>query len=373
VKAAGRPPRILVSFLTRGMSLEAWRRGGMLQRELAPFRELVRRGWQVELVSFGGRRDASSAPEGIRVHCNALRLPAAWYVRLLSLRLRRLGAEAVVRSNQVRGAELAADFARRRGLPFVARCGYLPSLFSEWEHGAAAPATRADRELERVVFGAAERVVVTTDALAHHVREAYGVPAERITTIPNFVETDRFAPAPERAEPDHVVFVGRLEAQKRPSLLVQALAGTRWRLTIVGSGPLGPALAEEAKERGVGVRFEGNVAHGDLPGLLQRAAVFCLPSRYEGHPKALLEAMACGLAVVATDAPGIRDVLRDGETGLLCKPEPRALRSALESLLDDPERRAALGRAARRWILERCTLEHAVAGELAVLEAVRAP
>lgn len=361
----------LVSFLTRGMSLEAWRRGGMLERELAIFRALAARGWTVHLVSFGGRADRALAPPEIRLHVNALRLPTGLYLRWLARRLRSLRGAAVVRSNQVRGAELAAAFARRLGLPFVARCGYLPSLFSTWAHGENSPEAQTDLALEREVFGAADRVFVSTPALASRVRDACEVDADRVTVIPNFVETDRFAPGGEAGHGQRIVFVGRLEPQKNLSLLLEAMEGERWALHVIGAGPLRDALEREARERGVDATFEGNVGHGDLPARLREAGVFCLPSRYEGHPKALLEAMSCGLAAVATDVAGSRDVIEDGRNGVLCKPEPEALRAALRSVIEDPQRRAALGAAARAFVVEHCSLDRVVEREIVVLDTLR--
>src|SRR3546814_4760578 len=89
---------------------------------------------------------------------------------------------------------------------------------------------------------------------------------------------------------------------------------------MVGDGDLRATAEREAARRGVKARLHGNLPHQNLPEMINAGRIFVLPSSYEGHPKTLLEAMACGAAVIGTDVPGIREVIEDGRTGLLCAP-----------------------------------------------------
>jgi glycosyltransferase involved in cell wall biosynthesis len=116
------------------------------------------------------------------------------------------------------------------------------------------------------------------------------------------------------------------------------------RLTIVGDGPERGALEAQARALGVAdrVAFEGAVAHQRIASYLHRADVFCLPSYAEGVPTVLMEAMASGLAVVATRVYGIPELVEDGRSGLLVPPA-----EALARLAENAEMRAALGAAAR--------------------------
>src|SRR3546814_4813955 len=104
---------------------------------------------------------------------------------------------------------------------------------------------------------------------------------------------------------------------------------------MVGDGDLRATAEREAARRGVKARLHGNLPHQNLPEMINAGRIFVLPSSYEGHPKTLLEAMACGAAVIGTDVPGIREVIEDGRTGLLCAPTAAALRDAIERLLSD--------------------------------------
>jgi glycosyltransferase involved in cell wall biosynthesis len=117
----------------------------------------------------------------------------------------------------------------------------------------------------------------------------------------------------------------------------------------------------------VHAEFLGTVENTQLPRLLNGAELFVLSSRHEGHPKALLEAMACALPVVGTDVPGIRDVVRHGETGWLCAEDPARLAEGVRTLLDDATLRARLGAAARIEVTRSYSLDAVTRRELDVL------
>jgi glycosyltransferase involved in cell wall biosynthesis len=139
-----------------------------------------------------------------------------------------------------------------------------------------------------------------------------------------------------------VLYAGRLSPEKGIEELVAAADGLK--LVVAGDGPL------RARVPGA----LGFVPHGELEGLYARAAVVACPSRREGFGVACLEAMAHARPVVATDVGGLRDLVVDGETGLVVPPrDPAALRAALDRLLADPALRRRLGSAGRRRAQER--------------------
>ena len=146
-----------------------------------------------------------------------------------------------------------------------------------------------------------------------------------------------------------VLAVARLAPQKGLDTLIAAAA--RWRgrrpepvLVIAGTGPLAGDLAAQARDLGVTARFLGR--RDDVGDLLAVADVFALPSRWEGQPLVLQEAMRAGRPIVATDVGGVRDLAGD-EGALLVKPDdPAALAASVRSVLDDPGLAARLSKAA---------------------------
>jgi glycosyltransferase involved in cell wall biosynthesis len=166
-----------------------------------------------------------------------------------------------------------------------------------------------------------------------------------------------------------VVFVGRLDRQKNPVLVLEALAraarltgGGALEVIFLGDGPEREALVERARELGVldRARFLGRV--GDVPRHLDEADVFVLPSLSEGVSNALLEAMAHGLPCIATDIPGNSDLIRDRDTGLLVRTgDADAVARAMLELAADSALRERLGRAARAFIEERFDMSRVAA------------
>ena len=146
----------------------------------------------------------------------------------------------VVKSNQVQGADTALAAARLRNKPFIARCGYLPSSDNiERAHGADSPQAKQAEGLERLVFSQADRVVVTTAAIREKILHRYQVVSGRLRVIPNYVDTELFAPAPsEDRRQNRLLYVGRLDEEKNPRALFEALEGMDAELVMVGRGSL---------------------------------------------------------------------------------------------------------------------------------------
>jgi glycosyltransferase involved in cell wall biosynthesis len=188
-----------------------------------------------------------------------------------------------------------------------------------------------------------------------------GVPAERIDLLYNGITFPELSPRPWRERPRRIVYLGRLEPYKRIDLLLRAAARLRERfddleVVVIGRGSEREPLERMAGELGIGasVRFVGFVSDAERDALLADARVCVCPSVKEGWGITVLEANAVGVPVVATDAPGLRDAVRHGETGLLVpdgEPEPfvAGLASAVENLLTDPDRSARLAEAALAW------------------------
>lgn len=214
------------------------------------------------------------------------------------------------------------------------------------------------RALRRALYPRASAVVVQTqDAGAWASRF---VPAGKVFVIPNPASPP---PEVEPTEPElNIAAVGRLVEQKGFDVLIGAFAlcaasQPEWTVTIAGAGPELPNLVEQARLLGVGerVRFPGLTTKPYA--LFSRSSLFVLSSRHEGFPMVLLEAMASGLPVIATDCRfGPRTIVRDGIDGILVPPDDReSLGAAMARLMADPEERSRLAERAPS-VLERFSL-----------------
>lgn len=374
VAPAPAPPSMhLGVFFTRGMSLAGWDQAGMLDREMALYRRLTERGIKVTFITYGGAADRGIAARypGIDVLCNDGGLPVTAYEEQLEhVHAAALAGIDVFKTNQMNGAEIALRVARHCGRPLIARCGYLWSAFTAQEHGPGSPGARHARAVEDLVFPHADRVVVTTQAMATEIAGRYPHVAPRITVTPNYVDTVQFAPDGGREKRWDLLVVGRLTPQKNLAMFLDAIAPLPVRAAIVGQGPLEQELRRHPASLAGTVEWLGRVPSERLPDLHRSSTVFVLPSLYEGHPKALLEAMASGMPVVGTAVPGIADVIVPEQTGLLCAASAEALRGAIVRVLSDTGLAARLGAAAREAILATCSLDRVVERERTLLLAV---
>jgi glycosyltransferase involved in cell wall biosynthesis len=188
-----------------------------------------------------------------------------------------------------------------------------------------------------------------------------------VATVRCGIDVQAFRPDGDRGE--GILCVAALSRRKGHAVLLDALAllherGTPASLTLVGHGPERARLEAQAAALGLdgAVRFAGPVANDEVPGFYARADVFCLPSFAEGLPTVLMEAMAAGLPVVATNVNGTAELVEHGESGYVVAPaRADLLADALEPLLRDARLRKRVGRAARKRIEEGFVLEDAVA------------
>jgi glycosyltransferase involved in cell wall biosynthesis len=357
-------------LLNSGDSLAMMRREGQEERFVGHYlRRYAAAFDQVCVFSYGDDR--------ARPYPNAAFAPGRprWkglaYAALLPfVQRRRLRGLRLLRAMQIGGA-LPAVLARvLYGLPFVATYGYRYGDFMR-VNGRPLYGWWMDR-LEGVALRCADKVIVTTPALAAHVARRTAL--DKIVMLPNGVDLSHFPFQPRRpaAGKRTALFVGRLTVQKNLPLLIAALAPLRdrVRLVCVGGGEDADLLRRLAGEAGVELSLPGVARHRDLPQWHAQADLFLLPSVIEGHPKALLEAMASGLPCVGAAAPGVRDVLVHGVDGLLAAPTAEAMTAAVRRLLDDDALAADLGRRAREHAVADFDLDRLLDREIELLRNV---
>ena len=185
-----------------------------------------------------------------------------------------------------------------------------------------------------------------------------GTPPERLRLVANGADLERFRPSPP-AQGNEILFAGRLDPVKRPGMLVKigaglaAIRGKRdFRFTVAGSGPELDRVREEVRRAGLEKQFDFRGHVDEMPPLYAACDVVILPSRSEGVPLVVLEAMASGRPVVASKVGAVQEAV-DGDCGVLIesgKREAGAFAEALHRLLENPAERARMGQAGRRKV-----------------------
>ena len=226
----------------------------------------------------------------------------------------------------------------------------------------------------RIIWHAASAVIANSAGL-YELAHAFD-PTINIPIIPNGVNARQFEARPRQWSPARLLSVGRVVYQKGLDLGLRALAGLsglEWEWYIVGDGPQLQALQALAAELDIvgRVHFLGWQSRADLAGWYDRANLFIFPSRHEGMPNAVLEAMASGLPVVATRIAGNEELVVDGVTGVLVNAEDvDSLRDALLRLVIQPEQRQQMGLASRKRVEEEYTWERVAHQYSSILEKI---
>ncbi len=310
--------------------------------------------------------------DGIRTYAvpELVRVPSPWRDLRTLLRLVRLMKQerfAIVHTHSTKAGLLGRLAARMAGVPAV--------VFTA--HGWAFTEGRAwwKRMALALMEGFCGHLLSTKIiCVSHHDHDLavrfHTAPADRLVTIRYGLDPRRFVAAGAPAfrtrlgpRPTPAVgFVGRLAAQKDPVNLLMAFGilahGT---LIMVGDGPLRRRIEGVVRQNALGDRVRLMGSRENIPELLAEWDIFVLPSRWEGLPLVIIEAMMAGLPVVATRVGGVGELVEDGVTGLLVPPaDPQALADALQRLLADPGLRRRMGAAGRDRALREFQLDRMV-------------
>ena len=227
------------------------------------------------------------------------------------------------------------------------------------EHSSLHSRSRAARALKRMTSRRLAAHIAVSEYTARTVAADAGFPSGRMIVVPNGVPEPSGGTTELGLRRPVVGAVGRLDRLKGFDVLVDALAQLpEVTAVIAGDGPAREALVRRARDRSVADRLEILGWQQEIGPFLRSLDVFVLPSRLEGLPLALLEAMATKAAVVTTDVGGVREAVVSGETGLLVPPDDApALAAAIGQLLEDERLRERLGARARDAWLARFTAQ----------------
>jgi glycosyltransferase involved in cell wall biosynthesis len=223
-----------------------------------------------------------------------------------------------------------------------------------------------------------DAIIAVCDLARNAEIEGTKVNPEKVITIYNGIDVNNFEIIPFKAKmnscfgggenPESIILgsVGRLCAQKGFIFLINALdllveENPYIKLIIVGEGKMRSTIENHVQKLGLSENVQFLGYQNNILEILRSMDIFVLPSLWEGMPNAILEAMAAGLPVVATNVGGTPEVVVDGETGFLVPPrDPEALANAIQRLIDDPELRKKFGQAGRERVERHFTIQETV-------------
>lgn len=254
-------------------------------------------------------------------------------------------------------------------------------------HGA----NRKHQMLRYYMSKLSHRYIGLSKHIISYLHNGVGIPSEKLTQIYNGVDADKFTDCeinsansqlPEGFDDDAIIIgtVGRMEAVKAQTILAEAFillnhecehVKHKLRLIMIGDGGLRQQSQAKLDAAGLSKQCWLPGSRDDVPAIMNKMDVFALPSRNEGISNTILEAMACGLPVVATRVGGNPELVQDQQTGYLVpSDDPHAMMLALKQYVENPNLRERHGRAAQEEIAQHFRIEHMVDNYLSVYNSL---
>jgi glycosyltransferase involved in cell wall biosynthesis len=294
-------------------------------------------------------------------------LPAtSLFYHLLSplIHRRALSGTTIIRTFNITGAIPAIILRALTGARIFVSYGYSLPEFVRFQGGKLK--YHLYRFIEKIALQRSNYIIVATQEQYRTLSGMYG--RDKLVWIPNSVDTNHFCPGSETRS-DYLLFVGRFTAQKNLFSLLEAIAAAAPQrpLKLVGQGEEKEALQAMAQQLGLTVEFLGVVPNNELPEIYASAWAFVLPSHFEGMPKSLLEAMACGTPCLGSDVEGIRDILIHHQTGILVPPTKEGLANGMR-LLENEFLRDSIGKQGRQYVVDNFSMEQVMAREISLLQ-----
>lgn len=368
--------KTLVLFFTISVSLKKWQKIGSLDREIKPYNLLAGKFNKIYFVTYGAKdRELKNVlAKNIEILPKKISfLPDVIYSLLIPFLYKKELKEAdIYKTNQMLASPSAVISKWLYKKKLVVRCGYEWFSFllkrDSFKNIARRP---IGYFLERISYKSADAIILTSERDKEFIVKKFKIPSFKITVNPNYIDTNLFKPLDLPKEKNRICFVGGLSFPKNPENLLKAIDGLDVKLVLFGKEETQGKIKELAGiVKKAKIEFRGNIPNEKLPEELNKSEIFILPSFYEGNPKALLEAMSCGVPCIGTNVDGIKEVIKHKENGFLCFPNSESIRSAILEVLSDKTLQKKMGENGHRTIMEGFDLNSILSREIRIYESL---
>jgi glycosyltransferase involved in cell wall biosynthesis len=332
-------------FFTRSVSLEQWLEIGIFDREKQLYEEYLKFNDvdEVYWLTYGhndyeiakrlksdGRLHPSITICNMPIYFNIPKVGALMYSFFLPIiHYKSLRQSHILKTNQIDGSWSAVIAAIIYKKKLILRTGYTKSLLLRRTKKSKI-IVNLFCWIEFFAYKFCDFAIVSSSMDKEYLIEKKKISNNSITVIHNYVDTAKFMPKKINKYKNRVIFIGRLSHVKNLFNLLDAFSNSKITLDIYGDGELKNEIKLYIDSGNISANLKGVVSNNNLPEIINRYNFYILPSFYEGTPKALLEAMACGLVCIGSDVQGVSEIIQDGKNGYLIKESDSA--SILASL-----------------------------------------
>ena len=348
----------LFLLFSKNVNLLTWKNSGYLTRENIYYQKMNQFFDKVTWITYGGKEDSDLTEEikQVAILNNESNLSFKQYFKNITMKLKQpRSGKYVLKTNQLSSAYDAYKIHKTTDTPYVIRCGNVRNYWIHKKRFISKVVTWIQLKLS---INHAKVLIVPTDEEANYAKKLLLIPSSKIKVIPNFVDTELFKPS-NLPKTNKICFVGSFKRAKNLTNLVLSLADlTDIELRLIGDGPEKQKLEKLASEAGVKIEFLGVKPQDELPELLNECQCFVFPSLYEGHPKALIEAMSCALPVITTPVYGIKNIINHNINGYLCNDtSPKSIKEGIVNVLKNPKLKDLISINARKTILKEYSMK----------------
>lgn len=356
----------IILFFTFGQSLKSWSQAGLIEREGLLYKRLIKKGVQVSFITYGDfddyqykekLGDIQVVPFYAFTKRPNFKIIKLFHSFLLPFILRKEIKQAdILKTNQMWGGWLAllSKFMFHKKL--IVRCGY--EMYRNEVRSSRSLLWKSFVWLfSYITYKFSDKIIITSNENKYFITKSFSVPPTKIDVLINYIDTDIFRKTNCKKHKNRLLFIGRLSKEKNIFRLLDAISRTEYELDIIGDGDKKVEIETYIRKYGIKASLLGRFPNDCIPNMINRYPVYILPSYYENNPKTLLEAMACESAVIGTNVDGIKEIIKHNENGLLCDTDFDSIAREIRKLMHDEDLQRQLGKNARCFVMEKCSLE----------------
>ncbi len=366
-------------------SLKEWEETRLLLREIPLYKEFLKKHIYYKFLTFGTNQDLkySELLDNIQIiptqNIINLRIPIIHFINSLFLpfKLKKVLKNIhIVKTNQLFGSWIACMAKIILKKKIIIRGGY---ELLNW-HITLSEKRGLKNSIKYLIlyvwyylieffaYKLADGIILTSEYDISFIIKNFKLKKKyknnKIRLIYNFIDTNLFKPFNVPKKDKSVLFIGKLDKQKNLLNLIKAFKDLKdFNLDIIGEGPLKNILKEYIRKENINVKLLGTFPNNQIPELLNQYHLFILPSIWEGNPKVLLEAMSCGVPCIASNIPGIINIIKHKYNGFLCEQDVKSIKDAISSLYYDVNLMKKISKNAREFVFKYCSLEVVVEKE----------
>ena len=324
--------------LTNNISLSDWQKAGHFSREKIYMNLFLKNKYKYSIISYGGDEDKSiefdldKSIKIIPLYKQIKKISNKYFNNFFHIfrilkNYENFRNIDLLKSNQLFGSHIAILIGFIFQKKVIVRIGYEPTL--SLKNDLSIPPALRNKSLSNNFFlklyflglfsyQFSNHIICTSKEQKLFISQRYFIRKRKITVIPNWINTNIFKPNKKIKDKVGILFVGRFENVKNPKLLLKSMHGINEKVTMVGNGSLKEKLKILAKKYSVELEIIDSLPNIELVSYYQKCKLYVHTSFYEGNPKTILEAMACGCCVIAKDVTGVRELINNNN-GVLIK------------------------------------------------------